>query len=452
MKHDGRDDPMASRRELIAAGAGLAFLGSDAEAGQAPAPDWSTLAEPGLDDAALWQRVREQYLIEDGLTYLNTGTYGPTLRPAWEAACRNLQAFGANYNRAFRELMMGEAVPRLAGRVARFVGAGADEVAFTSGTTEAMNYIANGLDLQRGDEVLTTTHEHLGGIYPWLLRERRAGIRVRQIRLRTPARDRDDIVAQFERAITPRTRVLSFSHVQYTDGALLPATDLCALARERGIISVVDGAQAIGMLDFRIRDLGCDFYAASFHKWLTSPYGCGLLYVRDDMRDRLWPTVVLTYSGWSPVDRDGRPGITDVTYAPNYPKALLKYSSNIEYYAALYHTVAIAMDFQDAIGRARIEQRIHALATRALEGLRAIAGMEIYTPDDPALRAGLVSFRAPGLDTAQLFRRLQTDHGVVIRYVRHPGMGFDTNRIAAHIFNDEAQVDRVVQMIGAARP
>jgi isopenicillin-N epimerase len=354
---------------------------------------------------------------------------------------------GANYNRAFREHMMGDAVPRFTARVARFLGAGPDEIAFTSGTTEAMNYIANGLDLAPGDEILTTKHEHLGGIYPWLLQAKRRGAVVRQLDIPSPPGSAAEIIAQFERALTPRTKALSFCHVQYTDGVVLPVRELCALARSRNIVSVVDGAQAVGMLDFRIRDLDCDFYAASFHKWLTSPYGAGLLYVREAMRDRLWPTVVLSFSGWNDTDRDGRPGVTDISYAPNYPRALLKYSSNIEYFGALWWTVSTCMDFQEALGRPRIEARIRALATRLVEGLGAIPGVRVYTPADPALRAGLVSFRAAGTDTEQFFYRLRSDYDIVGRYVRHPGMNFDVNRFAPHVFNSVAEVDAAIAAV-----
>jgi len=452
-------DPSASRREFLGAGAALvpalaatlaatpAGAAAQGGAAAAPATAWGSLAATEGD--ALWRAVRAEYFIEPGLNYLNSGTYGPTLRAAYEGACRNLQEMGANYNRAFREHMMGEAVPDFVARVARFLGAAPDEVSFTSGTTEAMNYIANGLDFAPGDEILTTKHEHLGGIYPWLLQAKRRGAVVRQIDIRTPPGSAADILDQFEHALTPKTRVLSFCHVQYTDGAVLPVREICALARARGIVTVVDGAQAVGMLDFRIRDLGCDFYAASFHKWLTSPYGAGLLYVREAMRERLWPTVALSFSGWDTVDRDGRPGVTDITYAPNYPRALLKYCSNIEYYGALWWTVATCMDFQDAVGRGRIEARIRELATRMYDGLAAIPGVRMHSPADPALRAGLVSFRAGDADTEQFFYKLRQDYNVVGRYVRHPGMGYDVNRFAPHVFNSTAEVDAALAAVRA---
>jgi isopenicillin-N epimerase len=414
--------------------------------------DWERIhadsdgAKPNSAD--YWSLVKRQFFIEDGLIYLNTGGFGPTLRAAYDAVCKNYFEIGANYNKAFRSKMMGEAVPKFIGRLADFIGATPDEVALTSGTTEAMNYIANGLDLNSGDEILTTRHEHLGGIYPWLLKAKRQGLVVKQLVLKSPPANEAEFLEQFERSITPRTRVLSFCHVQYTDGAILPVKKLCDLARRKGIMTVVDGAQSMGMLNFKIRDLGCDFYAASFHKWLCSPYGCGLLYVRDEMRDRLWPTVALSYSGWDSVDRDGNPsGKTDISYAPNYPKALLKYSSNIEYYGSLYWTIALAMDFQNLIGRDLVQSRILALGSHAHARLKEIPGLTSHSPDNPALRSGLISFRLRQLGTPELFFKLKEKRKIVSRFIQHPGMNFDVSRFSTHIFNSPAEIDEAVSII-----
>ncbi|MFN0084570.1 MAG: aminotransferase class V-fold PLP-dependent enzyme [Blastocatellia bacterium] len=442
------DAPSISRREFLRSSSMAAALaGRDAE--ELFPVEWTSF-DRATDEEMFWRMVRRQFFIEEGLIYLNAGMNGPTLRAAYDGACRNLFEMGTNYNKAFRANMMGEAVPKFIGRVAEFVGATPDEVAFTSGTTEAMNYIANGLDLAPGDEVLTTTHEHLGGIYPWLLKAKRHGIVVRQIEVKSPPASEDELLEQFARALTPRTKVLSFCHIHYTDGAMLPVRRLCELARRRGILSVVDGAQSIGMIDFRISDLGCDFYAASFHKWLCAPYGCGLLYVREEMRDRLWPTVVLSFSGWDRRDRDGREaGVTDITYASNYPKALLKYSSNIEYYGSLWWTVALAMDFQNLVGRKRIEARIRTLAERALNGLRQAAGVRLFSSENSALRTGLVSFRIPKVKTSDLYYQMRDQARIIGRYIQHPGINFDVNRFSPHIFNSPEEIDTAIDVVKA---
>lgn len=440
-----------SRREFLRSlsvgalgGTALKSAGDRAVAVLAHSPGERWSSRPA-DAERYWRLVKEEFLIEEGLHYMNTGTYGPSLRSVYDAACRHLRELDENFNRYFRTKLVGQALFDLIDKVAAFAGAKPDEIAFTSGTTEAMNYIANGLDLRAGDEVVTTMHEHEAGIYPWLLIAKRRGIGVRQIPLSSPPRDKGEILDRFSRAITPRTRVLSFCHVQFTDGTVLPVRELCQLARERGILSVVDGAQAVGMLNFRVSDLGCDFYATSLHKWLTTPYGTGLLYVREEVQDRLWPTVVLDYSGWRAVDRAG--GTSEKTYKVLWPKAMGKYCANLQYYGPLFEPVGRAIDFQNAIGRERIEQRIRALAERLKAGLMEIPGVTLYTSRDPALSAGLTSFRLSGISTEALFRYLADQHRIIIRYVRLPGINFDVDRVSTHIFNTMDEVDALLEAV-----
>jgi selenocysteine lyase/cysteine desulfurase len=437
-----------SRRNFLHRASVCATLASlvGREMAEALPSEWFQLQNP-VEDEAYWRMVKRQFFIEDGLIYLNSGTYGPTLRAAYEAVNRNFQAQGQNYIMQFRRNYLGEAVPKFISKLAEFLGAKPDEIALTSGTTEAMNYIAGGLDLKPGDEILTTLHEHQGGIYPWLLKSRRFGVKVVQIPLKTAPDSTAEILEQFNYAITPRTRVLSFCHIHYTDGTVMPVRELCQLARDKGIISVVDGAQSVGMLDFKISELGCDFFAASFHKWMCAPYGTGLLYVREEMLNRHWPTVVLSFSGWDKVDRNGQPGVTDINYATNYPRALLKYSSNLEYYGNLYWTIAQSVDFHQLIGRRRIEARIKQLAARAREALREMPGVRLQSSSDKALHSGLVSFQPHKGKTSDLYFALVRDRQIVMRYIQHPAIHFDVNRLSTNLFNLQEDVDAAIAAI-----
>jgi selenocysteine lyase/cysteine desulfurase len=162
--------------------------------------------------------------------------------------------------------------------------------------TEANSYIANGLDMKPGDEVLMTDQEHPGGEHPWNLRAKRYGIVVKKVALPKPVPNAAAVLNLINDAITPRTRVLFFSHITTATGVVLPTKELCALARSKGILSAVDGAHVIGMMALNVRDLGCDMYTSSPHKWLMAPKGTGFLYVRDEVIDRLWNTIVT--AGW----------------------------------------------------------------------------------------------------------------------------------------------------------
>src|SRR5688500_9927305 len=155
-----------------------------------------------------------------------------------------------------------------------------------------MSFIANGLDLSAGDEVVSTNQEHGGGIGGWRLRAKRHGVVVKELPLADAlGRGPDGVVAMFREAITPKTRVLMFSHITSGRGIVMPAVELCDLARERGVLSVVDGAQAVGQIRVDVKRLDCDAYVASPHKWLLAPKGTGILYIKRDVQPRVWNTL-----------------------------------------------------------------------------------------------------------------------------------------------------------------
>ena len=158
--------------------------------------------------------------------------------------------------------------------------------------------------------------------------------------------------------------------------------------------------------------------------------------------------MVLSFSGWDTRDHDGNDsGITDITYAGNYPRALLKYSSNIKYYGSLYWSIANVVDFHQLIGRARIEARIRALAERAYAGLRDIPGVQLFSPTEAKLRTGLISFRATSMPTSDLYFKMHNEHRITGRYIKHAGIAFDVNRFAPNIFNTPADIDAAVAVV-----
>jgi len=291
---------MIDRRSFLSSAlvAGLAFR-NDLFAQLQALP--SKLRDRSLLDAnedAYWRELRKQFLIPADEIYLNNGTVGsspaPVLRAVFDGyeACEKLNEADpedypiwgyASWNE-FRDPL------------AEFVGCNRDEIALLRNATEANSYIANGVDLKPGDEVLMTDQEHPGGEQPWQLRAKRYGIVVRKVTLPKPVENAAQAVNLFNDAITPRTRVLFFSHISTVTGVVLPAKEICALARGKGIISAVDGAHVPGMMRLDLHDLGCDMYSSSPHKWLQAPKGSGFLYVRDEMIDRLWNTIAT--EGW----------------------------------------------------------------------------------------------------------------------------------------------------------
>ena len=370
---------MIDRRSFLTSVTGLAALG----AGPLPEVCHDILAQfpEKLPDRALydtneeayWTEVRKMFLIPEDEVYLNNGTVGsspaPVLRAVFEGyrdSERLAQADPEDYP-IWGYAAWNEFRDPLAG----FIGCHRDELALVRNATEGNSYIANGIDLKPGDEVVMTDQEHPGGEQPWNLRAKRYGIVVKKVTLPKPVPDAATVLTLFNDAITPRTRVFFFSHITTVTGVVLPVKELAALARSKGILSAVDGAHVPGMMKLNVHQLGCDMYSASPHKWLQSPKGTGFLYVRDEVIDRLWNTIAT--EGWEDTkiraERFQRIG-----------------SSNVPALCGLKASIELA----NQIGLDRIEKRHRKMADYIL-GQMLQRGAKSWTSPDPALRCGIAT-------------------------------------------------------------
>jgi selenocysteine lyase/cysteine desulfurase len=424
-----------TRRDLLAAGTGLAAVTALPTAvGQtvSPVPNLPTSSRE------LWQWVRTQPMLDNQLAYLDVASGGPTLRAAMAAEyrAREVQSIGLA-NAAARWT---EETNRLAARFAAFLGCETDEVQFTRGAGEALGLAIAGLDLAPGDEIITTTREHPAALSPWLVQARRREVVVKQIELPTPLTGPEQPLGLFAGAVTERTKVIAFSHVQYDDGAVLPVRELSAFARQRGILSVVDGAQALGMVDFAMRDLGCDLYAMCFHKWLSGSHGTGALYVRREVLDRLWPVEPRGLDSvppvFTPTDAEGN---TDV------PAALHKLGNIVPYAWPALRGVEAALEFQQTVSRPKIEARVRELAIYARLRLQQLTGIEMLTPARPGLWAGILTFRVPGKQAIDLAAAIERTHRVHVRAVRWPNDAGGALRLSPHIFTTHDDIEKLVQ-------
>jgi len=387
----------------------------------------------------LWQWVRTQPVLDSQLTYLDTAGSGPTWRAAMaiEYRAREQQSTELAAN-MFNDRWAAE-TQRLAQRFAAFCGCDADEIVFTRGAGEALGQVAAGLDLNSGDEVIVGGQEHPAALSPWLFLARRRGIIVKEVRLPAPLASPQEALDLFAAAMTSKARVLAFSHVQYGDGAVLPVRELCDLAKQRNVVTVVDGAQALGMLDLQLRALGCDFYAASCHKWLGGCHGTGLLFARREMIDRLWPMqprgIDSTPAVYIPADAQGN---NDV------PTALHKFGNVVPHlWPALRGSLA-AMEFHEQISRSRIEARIRELAVYTRVRLQPLP-LKLLTPSRPGLWAGILTFRVPGRSAVEMAATLARNNRVHVRALRWPQTEEGALRVALHIFNSPDDADRLAQ-------
>ena len=245
-----------------------------------------------------------------------------------------------------------------------------------------MNHVASGLDLQPGDEVLTTNHEHGGGMVCWQHLARTRGVVVRCIKMPNPVRDAAQILQLVEDHLTPRTRVCSFCHIDTITGLQMPLTAIAALTRPRDILLVCDGAQAPGMLNVDVKSLGVDTYASSSHKWMLAPKGTGLLYIRKDVQDRIRP--VFTYSGYNAYSASSG--------TRNVPQIVAH---------------GVAMEFHNTIGRPRIEARCRQLSAYARQRLAEIPQLTPITPSQRELSSGIVSFSLTSGSHSEVVSALQ---------------------------------------------
>jgi isopenicillin-N epimerase len=349
------------------------------------------------NEDAYWSELRKQFLIPADEIYLNNGTVGsspaPVLRAVFEGY-RNTEKLDEQDPEDY-PIWGYAAWNEFRDPLCSFVGCSRDELALLRNATEANSYIANGVDMKPGDEVLMTDQEHPGGEQPWQLKAKRYGIVVKKVVLPKPEENAAQVLNLFNDAISARTRVMFFSHITTVTGGVLPAKELCGLARSKGVLSAVDGAHVPGMMRLEIRDLGCDMYSSSPHKWLQAPKGSGFLYVRDEVIDRLWNTVAT--EGWDEpklrAERFQRIG-----------------SSNVP---ALWGLRA-AIQLANQIGIDRIECRHRQLCDYMLGEMRK-RGAESWTSPDAGLRCAIATVNVPPIQRMELEKWMWTNHKIRIR-------------------------------------
>ena len=438
-----------SRRDFMGqmiGGAALSALAAMPRATSAAPASGSGVAEP--DDESYWRWVADQFVIRDDVTYMNTGTRGPSPRSVVQAQCNAIDAYDADRLSYARHVQNEAFRVQLHEKMASFVGCDADEVALTNNTTEGMAFGTLGVDMQPGDEIIYTNHDHSSGAQPINLRAARYGVKPVVVDLSDPKfhppKSPSQLVDAIEAAITPRTRLISFCHINYTDGCVLPVKQICAMARDKGILTLVDGAHAPGMMELDVHDLGCDMYAGAGHKFLLASMLTGIFYVRRDVQDQIWPTI---YSG--PVDGMSMYGMEQPPSSYlDRSKTALKFEIHGSGSYATQASLDAALDFHNGITTRAIEGRDRYLAGRVREGLRNVPGVEVYASDDPTMGCALVAFKLNNVATIELNDLLWDRHRIYIRNVTHQEIGWDVNRASLHIMVNAGQVDDFIGAVG----
>ena len=381
------------------------------------------------DDASVFAEARSHFLIPPGVAYCNTGTLGASPREVVDALTQGIRRLETElaawpYEQPDGEPLTGyQRLDGVRAAVARFINATGPEVALTQNATMGMNFLANGLDLGAGDEVVSTDQEHGGGISPWRLLAKRRGIMVKELALEPAlAESPEAVVRLFAGAMTPRTKVVMFSHITSGLGALLPARELCALARERGALAIVDGAQAVGQIRVDVRALGCDAYVGSPHKWMMAPKGTGFMYLRKDVQDRFWTTLA-SYQ-WD-----------------NHDDGVFRFMQYGTGSVPVVEGLTAALQFIDRIGMPRIERWDAMLTKRLRDGLARIPKARVASPADPRLAAAITTFGVEGVKAKALQDALW-ERRVRVR-AQNDARGV---RLSAHLYVSTANVDTILEV------
>jgi cysteine desulfurase / selenocysteine lyase len=411
---------MKSRRSFIQKlSAGLAipgFLGIPAaQASNEVRIDHSLTGED------FWHQIRDAFPLTKDRIYFNNGTFGPApyrVLKALETANSEINISGEYGNSDLERI-----------KLAEYLGIKSSELSLTHNTTEGINIMAWGLPLQAGDEVILTTHEHAGNALPWLNRAKLHGIVLKTFE---PANTQSENLELIKSLITPKTRVIGIPHVTCTTGLVFPIKEISAFAKSKNIYTAIDGAHGAGTFNLNLKELGCDFYAGCYHKWMLGPSGTGFLYVKEDLLDELQAILIggHTDTGW------------DMTVNPPIFKGYVPTAHRYDYGTqskSLFVGVAAATDFHLEIGKAKIEDRLKELNSYLYDGLTEFkAKIDILTPAEEESRISLVSLRPKTITYQELGVKL-AEAKFRIRQV--PEGGVNAIRVSTHIYNTKKEID-----------
>jgi selenocysteine lyase/cysteine desulfurase len=382
-------------------------------------------AAPAAGDEAYWSLVKRQFPLEPGLLYFNAANVCPASHAVLDRYTqyeRDFQSDPAFQNRD----KYGPIRTSARAKVARLLNVTPAEIAFTRNTSESNCTIVHGLDLKPGDEILAADHNHQSNLISWQIRAKRQGLVVNALPTPAPAPSRDALISMFERAITPKTRVITITHVTNVSGLKFPAKEIAELGRRRGLWVHLDGAQSFGAMDVDLKDIGCDSYSASTHKWLMGPLEAGILYVRAERVGEVWPSIVT--AGWS--DQ-----VTDARKLENYGQQDDPRIAGLD----------AALDFTNLVGIKTIEARVRWLASYFKEQAKAIRGVELKTNLEADLSHGVVKLSTGEANVKKHYDTLWERNRLSIASTPHGNQ--HGLRFSAHIYNTKDDVDRAVKAL-----
>lgn len=368
-----------------------------------------------------WAEVRSHFIIDKDITYMNNASLGmpplgvlKSINNGYEAISK--EPLHGKHN--LQDSISKSVIPKLA----KTFGVDEDEIVLTRNASEALDIQAHSVKLKKGDEIIISSQEHPAGLRPWLVRQKNDGIKIKTVFIPSPLKSVTDTVSRLSNAITPKTKAISFCHVT-RGGHLYPVKEIVDMAKERNLLTLVDGAQAAGQFPINLNKVRCDAYSVSLHKWVLAPAGTGFLFINKEAREKIISPFIYEKNQISP--GFDPPGTKD------FP---------------VRAAIGTALDYINNIGLLNIEKRCRALSNYLKKGLIQIDGVKILSSPINKLSApGSTIFEKAGLDA---FKSVPMIENMINTHIdEHVRDGHNAIRVSTHIYNTKQQIDQLLEAL-----
>lgn len=380
--------------------------------------------ELAVTDEDLWARMAQAYTVSPTILNLNNGGVSPQPKVVQDAVDRyyHLSNEAPTY---YMWQILDRGREALRRKLADLAGVSPDEVAVNRNTTEALGTFTWGIDLRRGDEIVMTKQDYPNMIHAWKQRELREGVKINWINLNLPIDNDEVVVNAYINATTSKTKIWHITHLVTWTGQIFPAAKLCAEARKRGIISIVDAAHSFAHLDFKVSDLGCDYFGTSLHKWLCAPFGTGLMYVQKDRIAGTWPIF--------PTDKPQSPDIR-------------KFEALGTRSFAPEQAIGQAIDFHQAIGARRKQERLHYLKLYWCNAVVKNPRVKLHISLKPEYSCALGTFSIDGITPGDIVTKLMSDYQIHTTGIVWENVS--AVRVTPHVYTTTKDLDRLIEAVG----
>jgi len=379
---------------------------------------------PAMPDEAFWSAVRDQFVMPRDLGVLNAANLCPSSAPVLDALFENTRDMDRDPSPQNR-VKMGEGKETTRQIIADFLRVTPEEILITRNTSEASNMVSSGVHLGEGDEIVLFADNHPSNKRAWESKSERYGFTIKELPNPNPHPGPEYYIKAVTDAITPRTRVVAITHLTSTVGDLMPAKEICRIAREREVLTLLDGAQTFGLLDVDLSDIQPDFYSGSAHKWPCGAKEAGVLFVNQRSQDKIWPTILSAYSGRVGISR------THEGFGQRDEPAIIAFGE--------------ALKLQTKVGRQAIEKRSQQLAQLVIKELGRVDGVTVWTSPDPSRSSAVVSFLPGNLDLRKLSAALYENDRIAC--ATRGGQDRGGLRFSPHFYNLQSEVERGIAAV-----